>query len=623
MQKRNFADLRDFVNTLEKEGELLRINARVSPYLEITEITNIVCKSPGGGKALLFENVEGSSFPVLTNAFGSKKRICMALGVEGLDELAARVQKFLHLEPPKTLGDALNFFKVIGKIPSFFPRTFRGKAPCQEVVYKGKEVNISKVPILTCWPKDGGPFVTLPVVITKSLETGKRNAGMYRLQVFDSRTTGMHWHIHKDGSHYFEEYRKRGLKMPVAVAIGVDPATIYAATAPLPRGVDEFVFSGFIREKPVQITKCVTVDLEVPAMADFVLEGYVNPNEFRIEGPFGDHTGYYSLEDKYPVFHITAITHRKDAIYPATIVGRPPMEDCYLAKATERIFLPMLQLVFPEIVDYWLPWEGVFHNITVVAIDKFYPGHAHKIMHGMWSQGQMAFCKIIVVVDENVDLKTMTEKEQYEDFVRYILNTVDFEQDLLFSEGILDVLDHSAPEPLYGSKLGIDVTRRCAGERSRNHERLNYDVPENERVLKALKDIEPGIQSFRVPFKDVLNRPLIFNIVKDGRISVKNIAPVILEHPDLLAFSVFVAFDKDIDLCDGSLLFWKLFNNVDPRRDITMKAGRIVIDATKKGPEDGHNRPWPDDIVMDSSVKERVRKRARELGIESYITDFQ
>ncbi len=620
MTKRSYRDLREFIGELEKSGELLRIKAKVSPYLEITEITDIVCKYPGGGKALLFENVDGSSFPVLTNAFGSYRRICMALGVEDLEELASRVGRFLELEPPKSFAEALDFFRLLGKIPRFFPRNFRGKAPCQEVIHTGDKIDLTKLPVLTCWPKDGGPFITLPVVITKSLETGKRNAGMYRLQIFDSKTTGMHWHIHKDGSHYFQEYKSRNMKMPVAVAIGCDPATIYAATAPLPRGVDEIVFSGFIRERPVQLAKCVTVDLEVPATAEFVLEGYVNPDELRMEGPFGDHTGYYSLEDLYPVFHLTAITHRRGGIYPATIVGRPPMEDCYMAKATERIFLPMIKMVFPEIVDYWLPWEGVFHNITVVSINKSYPRHSHKIMHGMWSQGQMAFCKIILVVDGDVDLKFSSGDMNSVNFVKHILETVDFEQDLLFSEGILDVLDHSAPEPLYGSKLGIDATRRHPGEKPRKVSVNGIKIPESQIILRALNDICSRISSFKIPFEDVQKKVLLFNIIKDGSITVKKFAPVLLEHPDLKAFSAFVAFDGEIDLADGSLLFWKLFNNVDPMRDIFLEDGRIVVDATKKGPEDGHNRPWPDDIIMDPSVKERVRSRAGELGIEEFLS---
>ncbi|MBW1975155.1 MAG: menaquinone biosynthesis decarboxylase [Deltaproteobacteria bacterium] len=619
MKKRAYRDLREFVHELELNGELLRITAPVSNNLEITEITDIVCKSPAGGVALLFENVTGYDFPVLTNAFGSYRRICMALGVDDLEELANRLRTFLELEPPKSVKDGVRIFKTIGKALQFFPRRFRGNPPCQNIVRKGNFVNLGLLPVLKCWPKDGGPFITLPVVITKSLDTGKRNAGMYRLQVYNNRTTGMHWHIHKDGSHYFQEYRRKGIKMPVAVAIGTDPATTYAATAPLPRGIDEILFAGFIREKPVPMARCVTIDMEVPATAEFVLEGYVLPDEFRIEGPFGDHTGYYSLEDKYPVFHITAMTYRRGAIYPATIVGRPPMEDCYLAKATERLFLPLIKMVFPEIVDYWLPWEGVFHNITVVFIDKLYPAQAHKVMCGMWSQGQMAFCKIIVVADADLPMLKADDQEKAVIIVRHLLNTLDFDSDLFFSEGILDVLDHSAPHPLYGSKLGIDATRRLSSEKKRNQKTALLTPPPPEQVERVLHDIDGRITSIHVPDIDTLHKPILINLHKDGTISMQKLVPILLEHPDLKFYSIFVVLDDGIDLKDYSLVFWKLFNNVDPKRDVTVRKGRIVIDATKKGPEDGHNRPWPEDIVMDPDVKERVRKRAAELGIEKFL----
>ncbi|MGC8720354.1 MAG: menaquinone biosynthesis decarboxylase, partial [Thermodesulforhabdaceae bacterium] len=521
-----YVDLHAFIDALEKAGELLRIKAPVSKELEITEITDIMCKAPGGGKALLFENVEGSQFPVLTNAFGSERRICMALGVKDIEELSERLRSFIELGAGKKPRSILSALKLGMEAFRFFPRRYRGKTPpCQEVVYTGKDVDLSKLPVLKCWPKDGGPFVTLPVVITKSLKTGRRNAGMYRLQVYDRSTTGMHWHIHKDGSHYFQEYREAGMKMPVAVAIGTDPATTYAATAPLPRGVDEILFAGFIRRQPVTLTKCLTIDMEVPAYSEFVLEGYVNPDEFRIEGPFGDHTGYYSLEDLYPVFHVTAITHRKNAIYPATIVGRPPMEDCYMAKATERIFLPLLQMILPEIVDYWLPWEGVFHNITVVAIKKEYPRHAHKVMNALWGQGQMAFCKAIVVVDHDLDIKNPSS------VIRYILDNVDFEKDLLFSEGILDVLDHSAPNPFYGSKLGIDATRPMYSEPAKNLPNFsNVEEVSRGDILRILKTISPSLSDCYIPRLGTRHKPLLIEYAETDGLRPWQIAPILLEH---------------------------------------------------------------------------------------------
>ncbi|MEJ5300465.1 MAG: menaquinone biosynthesis decarboxylase [Thermodesulforhabdaceae bacterium] len=612
-----YRDLHAFVEALEKSGELLRIKAPVSKDLEITEITDIASKAPGGGKALLFENVEGYSVPVLTNAFGSERRICMALGVKNLEELAERVRSFVEFGAGKKPGSSLKAIKLGWEAINFFPRRYRGgRPPCQEVVYLGKDVDLSRLPVLKCWPRDGGPFVTLPVVITKSLKTGKRNAGMYRLQVYDRSTTGMHWHIHKDGSHYYQEYREAGLKMPVAVAIGTDPATTYAATAPLPRGIDEILFAGFIRRKPVPMAKCLTVDLEVPAYAEIVLEGYVPPDELRIEGPFGDHTGYYSLEDFYPVFHVTAITHRKNPIYPATIVGRPPMEDCYMAKATERIFLPLIQMILPEIVDYWLPWEGVFHNITIVAIKKEYPRHAHKVMNALWGQGQMAFCKAIVVVDHNVDLKNPAE------VLRHILNNVDFDRDLLLSEGILDVLDHSSPNPFYGSKIGIDATLPHKEESQRRLPEGTQKTLSRNDALVILREISSNITDCFAPDFNTRHSVLLVEYLSDDTSTGHRpwqIAPVILEHPDLQNFSVFVICDKGINLKDGSMVLWKIFNNVDPKRDIIVKEGRIVVNATKKGSQDGHTRPWPEDIVMDEDVRKRVRSRAKELGIEIFL----
>jgi 4-hydroxy-3-polyprenylbenzoate decarboxylase len=323
------------------------------------------------------------------------------------------------MKPPVTLMDKIKLLPELLSMSRFLPRVRKGVAPCQEVILTGDEVDLTKLPVLFCWPGDGGPFITLPVVFTRSLSDGKRNAGMYRMQIFDKRTTGMHWHIHKDGAHHYHEYKKAGKRMEVAVAVGTDPAVTYAATAPLPRGVDEMLLAGFIRRKPVEMVKCVTVDLEVPANAEFILEGYVDPDELRIEGPFGDHTGYYSLKGEYPVFHVTAITHRKNPIYSATIVGKPPMEDCYMALATERLFLPMIKTILPEIKDYMLPWEGVFHNIAVVAIDKEFPHHAGKVMNGLWGSGQMSFAKMLVIIDDEALLK------EGKLLMEYLLNTVD------------------------------------------------------------------------------------------------------------------------------------------------------------------------------------------------------
>ncbi|MCP4691486.1 MAG: menaquinone biosynthesis decarboxylase, partial [Desulfobacterales bacterium] len=491
-----FNNLQEFITALDRAGELKTVDEPVSAHLEISKYIDRESKSPNGGKALLFRNVIGSAFPAAANLFGGPRRIRMALGVTHLDQLGERVKEYMDFTPPRSLREVLHAIPLALNLTKFFPRSSRANpAPCQEAVVKGADVDLSILPALHCWPGDAGPFITLPLVFTKSLETGKRNVGMYRMQVFDRRTTGMHWHVHKDGSHYFNEYRRAGKPMPAAVAIGADPATIYAATAPMPRGVDEMLLAGFLRKKPVRMTRCLTIDMEVPAEAEFVLEGYVNPGETRREGPFGDHTGYYSLADDYPVFHVTAITHRKAPVYNTTLVGRPPMEDCYLAQATERLFLPMLQTIMPEIRDYWFPWEGVFHNIAIVSIDKEYPGHAQKIMHGLWGQGQMSFCKTIVVVDKEIDPQSPRQ------VLRELAAHLDLASDITIARGILDVLDHSSPFPNFGAKLGVDLTVRLPGEPPRGPKKAlpppSFHGPED--LLRTASDGAPWITACKTP----------------------------------------------------------------------------------------------------------------------------
>lgn len=448
-----YKDLREFVAELEKRDWLKRITTPVSCDLEITEITDRVSKREGAGNvALLFENVIGYDIPVLINAFGSMERMALALGVSTIEDVADEIRTMLKL-PYISLQNKLDVISIIPMIKRAinFPKYVKN-APCQEIIER--DPDLDKFPILRCWPQDGGPFITLPLVFTKNPATGKRNVGMYRLQKYDKKTTGMHWHIHKNGADNYRDTVSAGKhRMEVAVAIGTDPALTYAATAPLPRDVDEMVFAGFLRHKSLELTKCVTVDIEVPATSEIVLEGYVEAGEVRREGPFGDHTGYYSLADDYPVFHITCITHRKNPIYAATIVGRPPMEDCYLAKATERIFLPILQQIIPEIVDINLPLTGVFHNCAMVSIRKTYPQQAKKVMQSIWGMGQMMFTKMIIVVDEHVDVQD--EKEVW----WRVFNNIDAKHDIVMVDGPLDVLDHSSPMAKWGTKLGIDATK--------------------------------------------------------------------------------------------------------------------------------------------------------------------
>lgn len=449
-----FYDLREFINALESRGMLKRIKTPVDCNLEITEITDRVSKMEGKKNvALLFENVKGYDMPVLMNAFGSMERLALAFGVNDIEEIPNELREILRL-PYISLQNKMDLIHIIptAKRAINFPKYVK-KAPCQEVVITDNPT-LNKFPILKCWPQDGGPFITLPLVFTRNPKTGKRNVGMYRLQKYDGQTTGMHWHLHKDGASNYRAYQEMGKdKIEVAVAIGTDPVITYAATAPLPRDIDEMVFAGFLRKKSVEMVKCKTVDVEVPACSEIVLEGYVNIGETRREGPFGDHTGYYSLADDYPVFHITCITHRKNPIYSATIVGKPPMEDCFLAKATERIFLPLLQQTLPEIRDINFPLEGVFHDCVMVSIKKTYPQQAKKVMHAIWGMGQMMFTKMIIVVDEHVDVQK--EKEVW----WRVFNNIDAKHDIVMVEGPLDALDHSSPMAKWGTKIGIDATK--------------------------------------------------------------------------------------------------------------------------------------------------------------------
>lgn len=465
---------------MEKHGLLRRIKTEVDCELEITEITDRVCKMEGSRNvALLFENVKGYDMPVLMNAYGSMERMTMALGVEKLDDVADEIREILRL-PYLSLNRKLDAISLIplAKKAINFPK-YVSKAPCQEVIIKDNP-SLDMIPILKCWPQDGGKFITLPLVFTKNPKTGKRNVGMYRLQKYDSKTTGMHWHIHKNGADNYRDAKAQGnTRMEVAVAIGTDPVLTYAATAPLPRDVDEMVFAGFLRHKSVEMVKCITVDAEVPATSEIVLEGYVDMDETRLEGPFGDHTGYYSLADQYPVFHITCITHRKNPIYFSTVVGKPPMEDCFLAKATERIFLPLLQQVIPEIVDINLPIEGVFHDCAFVSIKKTYPMQAKKVMNAIWGLGQMMFTKMIIVVDAHVNVQN--EKEVW----WRVFNNIDAKHDLVMVEGPLDVLDHSSPMAKWGTKLGIDATKTWLEE---GHDREWPDEIEMTEEIKKMVD---------------------------------------------------------------------------------------------------------------------------------------
>jgi 4-hydroxy-3-polyprenylbenzoate decarboxylase len=452
----SYDGLRAFVEVLEREGELVRVSREVDPNLELAEIADRTMKAHG--PALLFENVRGSRFPLLINAYGSRRRMSRALGVADLEDHARAIEALVHTRAPRNAHDLAEMARKLPALASTVPRSVT-TAPCQQIVQRGDDVDLMALPAMTCWPNDGGPFFTLPNVITKDPDTGMRNIGMYRMQRIDRRTTGMHWQIHKTGARHFRRAKELGQRLEVAVAFGGDPALTYAATAPLPDGIDEWMFAGFLRGKPVEHVKCKTVDLSVPACADFVLEGYVDPSEpLFAEGPFGDHTGYYTPIDAFPRFHVTAITHRRDAIYPSTLVGPPPMEDEWLGKATERLFLPLLRMIFPEVVDMNLPVEGAFHNLVIVSIKKQYPFHASRLAHGLWGSGQMSFSKVICVVDADVDV------QDTRDVAWRLLANLDPKRDIAMVDGPVDQLDHGANQALYGGKMCIDGTRKWPEE---------------------------------------------------------------------------------------------------------------------------------------------------------------
>jgi 4-hydroxy-3-polyprenylbenzoate decarboxylase len=453
-----FRDLREFIAFLEQRGQLVRVTAPVKADLEISEITDRVSKA--GGPALLFERVQGYDIPVAINLFGSEQRMAWALGVERLNDLGLRLQKWLDLvqnRPPEGLLEKVKLVPELAELARIGPHTVT-HAPCQEVVITDHP-SVLRFPILKCWPLDGGPYLTLTMVHSKDPESGKRNIGMYRVQVFDDRTVGMHWQIHKGGAaHFRDAARQHKARMDVAVVVGADPASIYAASAPLPPGIDELLFAGFLRRRPVDVVQCKTVDVKVPADAEIVLEGYVDTDELRPEGPFGDHTGHYTPLEPYPVMHVTAITHRRDPIYATTIVGKPPMEDAYLGKATERFFLQLLRVVLPEIVDINMPVEGGFHNIVIVSIRKRYPGQARKVMCGIWGMMLMMLSKFIIVVDENVDVQNLHA------VLFRVGNNVDPKRDTLIVDGPVDALDHSSPYEKYGWKMGLDATAKLPEE---------------------------------------------------------------------------------------------------------------------------------------------------------------
>lgn len=616
-----------FIEALEKEGELLRIKTYVDPKLEIAEITDRISKSGNGGKAILFENT-GYQFPVLMNAYGSEKRMCMALGASRLDEVTEEIENLFKLlsAPKERILDKLKLLPKLGQFASWMPKVKKGRGECQQVVME--KPDITQLPVITCWPKDGGPFVTLPIIHTKDPNTNSRNVGMYRMQVFGPTLTGMHWHKHKVSAKHFNEYKKLNKKMPVAVALGGDPVYAYSATAPLPENVDEYMLAGFLRKRKVELVKCISQpDVEVPADADFIIEGYVDPQDDLVwEGPFGDHTGYYSLPDWYPKFHITAITHKKNAVYPATIVGIPPQEDAWLGKATERIFLaPIKMTMIPEIIDMDMPVEGVFHNLVITKINKEYAGQGQKVMNAMWGAGQMMFNKILVLADQGVTIR------DYDALAKYVFKNLNPATDIYFSTGPMDVLDHSCSKLGFGGKMCIDGTAKFNEEADDNYEPVinkNIVLEEMEIRLKN-KFAEIAVVNTSLAEKGI---PCLFiSIEKNKKGHIKELHEQLCSMEEAEGIKMILYVEHTVDANDLPTALWRFCNNLDPKRDFHLYKKQINqvknkyiacmgFDGTRKTKElDDFHRDWPNIIVADDSTIKSVDKKWDSLGIGSFI----
>ena len=601
-----------FIELLERNNELLRIKEFINPELEITEVTDRISKKEEGGKALLFENT-GTNFPLLINAFGSEKRMCLVLGINELDEIGIRLNKFLKDFNPLnlTILDKLKALTKIRDISKWIPRQKSGKGICQEVIDKSPDLNL--LPVLKCWPYDGGKFITLPVVHTISPVNSIRNVGMYRMQIFSGNKTGMHWHRHKGGAFHYNEYKKLNKIMPVSVVLGGDPVYTYSATAPLPDNIDEYLFTGFLRNKRVELVKCITNDLYIPYDADFVIEGYIDPKEDLVEeGPFGDHTGFYSLEDLYPLFHVTCITHKKDAIYPATIVGIPPQEDAYIAKATERIFLTPIKIsVSPEIIDMILPLEGVAHNLAIVKIEKKYPGHALKVANTLWGASQMMFNKVMIIVDQECAINNSKE------LIKCVLNQSRPERDFHITKGPLDVLDHTSKTNSFGGKICIDATTKLSEE-----ELLNS----NQHQYIEIDRITDGYEDYSITINDIFylnDLPIIIIGVDESRIYIDKI----LFYKELNIYlnkdiNHLVLVDKDFPINDIQLVLWFVLGNIDPEYDIYFRKVKnmdcVIYDGTSKYMRDD-NKKWPNIIVSNKDTMKKVDEIWESLNIGPFV----
>ena len=597
--------MNQFIRLLEQQGELLRIKHFVDPVLEIAEITDRFSKQPDGGKALLFENT-GTAFPVLTNAMGSNRRMCAALGVNHLDEAVKLIETLFKdiTAPQKNLQNKLRLFAKLGRVASWMPKSVNGRGVCQEVVHRNPDLGI--LPILHCWPADGGRFITLPMVHTKDPLTGIRNVGMYRLQVIDAQTTGMHWHMHKTGARHYRQYKALGKQMPVAVTLSSDPVYTYAATAPMPENINEYILAGVLRKRKVRMVRCITQDIEVPEDVDIVIEGYIDTEEdLFLEGPFGDHTGFYSLADWYPRFHVTCITHRKAAIYPATIVGIPPQEDTWIGKATERIFLTPIKLaILPEVKDLQMPAPGVAHNLALVQIEKTYPGQGLKTIHSLWGAGQMMLNKMLLVTDLPLD--------DTRELARQTLARIDFHNDLVFGKGPLDVLDHSSPRFAFGSKLGIDATELLL-----NPHQKGIRSPQFDGVASLLR----GGKAYSLLDEDI---PIAILAVHEPNSElIATLGEQLLTDDDFSSVKLFILLDDTVDIFDLHTVCWLVCANVDPERDVRLADAprqQMVVDACMKYPQTyGFPRDWPNIVTASEKTIRDIDQKWEQIGLGKFI----
>jgi len=608
--------LSDFVKLLERENELVRIKQFVNPELEITEITDRISKN--NGPALLFENT-GTAFPLLINAYGSEKRMCLALGVNQLDDIAKAIKSLFQsfTKPDQGFSSKLKLLPKLGQIASWMPVKKNGRGASQETIMTSPDLR--KLPVMKCWPFDGGPFLTLPMVHTIDPENGIRNIGLYRMQVFDATTTAMHWHKHKVSAGHYRKYKKLHQKMPVAIALGGDPILTYCATAPLPPNLDEYILAGFLRKKKVELHKCLTQDIWIPADADIILEGFIDPDEdLIVEGPFGDHTGYYSLEDYYPKFHLTAITHRKNAIYPSTIVGIPPQEDAWIGKATERIFLePIKMTMLPEIHDMDMPVEGVFHNLVITSIEKEYEGHADKVKNSLWGAGQMMFNKILIVTSKQVNV------HDYWQVAKAITQNTNPAQDVFVGRGPMDVLDHAAGQFAFGGKLLIDATEKSVDTMPAAMESEKHPLDTGHLNEKELIHIFPEITAINTSLLQQGISCLILAIEKNKKNHVKRLTQELLKKTTYHNIRWFIYCEPKADIHSLSDIVWRVSNNIDPQRDCYFISSpkqtseiHIAIDGSRKYKAfDEFERDWPNIICSDKKTIQRIDTLWPQLGL--------